>query len=223
MSTREHPSRERVLDALRASGRALRLSEVCAQVSLSPNPVRSHLARLADDGLVRVDHEAPHGPGRPAALYSALPAEPEEGAAYRTLAGLLGRTLATVATPSVAGQAGRDWARTLLDRRRDAGRADVADAVDLVVELFDEGGFAPRVTPDRRTVELYRCPFISLAVEQPEVVCAVHLGLVRGVLDELDDPRTVRLAPVLDGSGPCLLHVAPTRTARPDLPEEAVS
>lgn len=227
MTTSDHPSRDRVLETLRSADEPLRLTDVCDRVGLSANAVRRHLGRLADDGLARIDHEPPRGPGRPAALYSAVPGRPEDGDAFRTLAGLLGRALSALGDQGATSAAGRDWARRVVEERERAGHARPHDALEVVVDLFADGGFGPRLVDSGGVVELHRCPFITLAVEQPEVVCAVHLGLVRGVLDEYDDPRTAHLLPVLDGSGPCVLRLGgrPRRAHRTDtdLPEEAVS
>jgi predicted ArsR family transcriptional regulator len=221
----EHASRERVLAALRDAPGPLRLTALCALVGLSPNAVRRHLGMLVEDGLVGVDHEPPNGPGRPAALYSAIPQSNEDPAsAFRTLAGLLGRALSSVADPQLTGRAGRDWARRVLAERDATGRPWPADAAELVQELFAEGGFAPHRSGGD-VLELHRCPFLSVAAEQPDVVCEVHLGLVRGVLEEYGDPRHASLTPVLDGSGPCLLHLDAPGDDAPitRLPEEAVS
>lgn len=37
---------------------------------------------------------------------------------------------------------------------------------------------------ERATFELWRCPFLALALERPDVVCSVHAGLAQGVLDQ---------------------------------------
>jgi predicted ArsR family transcriptional regulator len=223
----EHASRERVLAALHDAPEPLRLTALCTVVGLSPNAIRRHVGMLVEDGLVRIDHEPPQGPGRPAALYSAIPRSHQDPAsAFRTLAGLLGRALSSIADPRVTGRAGRDWARRVLAERDATGRPRPADATELVHELFAEGGFAPRRSGGGDALELHGCPFLSVAAEQPDVVCEVHLGLVRGVLEEYGDPRHASLTPVLDGSGPCLLHLdAPRDDAAPitRLPEEAVS
>jgi hypothetical protein len=48
----------------------------------------------------------------------------------------------------------------------------------------------------------------------------VHLGLVNGLLDEVGQPRKVRVIPVLDGSGPCLVRIgAPTEDRASDVLE----
>jgi hypothetical protein len=47
-------------------------------------------------------------------------------------------------------------------------------------------------------------------MEQPEMVCGVHLGLLTGVLEEIGTRTRVSLVPALDGSGPCLVRLAET-------------
>ena len=65
-----------------------------------------------------------------------------------------------------------------------------------VVSLLDELGFAPSADARVRVVRLRRCPLLEAAHRNPEVVCSVHLGLVRGALDELgaDPGRTEAIA-----------------------------
>ena len=47
------------------------------------------------------------------------------------------------------------------------------------MEVLEEMGYAPQ--PDARIdrVALTRCPLLQVASNVPEVVCNVHLGLVR--------------------------------------------
>jgi predicted ArsR family transcriptional regulator len=54
-----------------------------------------------------------------------------------------------------------------------------------VTEVFAELGFDPEPAADRREVLLRGCPFRAVAREHPRVVCAVHLGLLRGLLERL--------------------------------------
>ena len=55
---------------------------------------------------------------------------------------------------------------------------------------LDDIGFAPEpVTAGRqRRILLHHCPFREAAEEHREVVCTIHLGLMRGLLAELDAP-----------------------------------
>ena len=42
---------------------------------------------------------------------------------------------------------------------------------------------------------LRRCPFLDVAREHQDVVCSIHLGLMRGALDELGDVQARDLIP----------------------------
>jgi len=198
-------SRDRVLAALRAASAATSLRDLCVETGLSPNAVRFHLDNLRRSGAVRSVSDPEHAAaGRPATLYTAAPAEGvESAAAYRTLAGTLAAELARTAGPKASTDAGRAWAAELMRGRDVTGR----DPGAVVMELLDDGGFSPEMRADGSTVELHRCPFLDLALEQPAVVCGVHLGVVTGVLDTLGAVASVRLRPVLEGDGPCLVHL----------------
>ncbi len=52
-----------------------------------------------------------------------------------------------------------------------------------MVELLDAQGFAPERVEEG--IRMARCPFHELAETSPQVVCAVHKGLIDGALDEL--------------------------------------
>jgi predicted ArsR family transcriptional regulator len=193
-------------------------------VGLSVNTVRFHLDRLRRDGLITRVTAPPDGPGRPRQVFRAVSAEAVDGAAaYRLLAGLLADGLARTGGSQASLEAGRSWAdRLVAAHDPSVGGAVSAEAntgaVQRVVELFGDGGFAPELTGDGHAIALHRCPFMQLAAVSPNVVCAVHLGFVRGALHRLQDdarvqgrvphqidPDRVRLQPVLDGSGPCVV------------------
>jgi len=218
-------SRGAILAALRSSGTATTVDVLAAAVGLTVSTVRFHLGRLVDEGLVTAVAGSGSGPGRPKHVYRAVPPEAVDGAAaYRLLAGLLADELARLADPMVPVSAGRAWAARVyaaaptLSRR--PGEPDADFVVRQVVELFEEGGFAPVADATGEVIALHACPFMDLARVRPEIVCSVHLGLVRGLVDRLGEPGLpggsgpaqfaadrVRVHPVLDGSGPCLVHL----------------
>jgi predicted ArsR family transcriptional regulator len=198
--------RARVLQALRSTGRPISSEALAAEVGLSVTTTRFHLRNLVTVGSVLRERDAEHHrPGRPRVMFRALPAEAgEAGAAYAHLAGLLAQELAAVAGPGAALAAGERWGRRLV-----AGRGVAAEpraAVDQLVEVLEHEGFSARLTDDAGTVELHSCPHSGLARTQSEIVCTVHLGLVRALLPA-NDSRSVRVVPVLDGSGPCLVRL----------------
>jgi predicted ArsR family transcriptional regulator len=84
------------------------------------------------------------------------------------------------------------------------------------VAVLDELGFAPEGDRDNAVVRLTRCPLLDTARRFPDVVCAVHLGIVQGALEEYDaDPGSAELYPFSE-PGACRLHLdgRPSVTAR---------
>lgn len=228
-------SRALVLAVLRASSRPLAIEAMATEVGLSVNTVRFHLDRLRREGLVTRDTTLPAGPGRPHQVFRAVAAEVvDDDAAYRLLARLLADGLFRTGDVSATVEAGRAWADQVgAAQDVSAGGATTHDAdraaVSRVVELFEDGGFAPQVL-DSSTIALGRCPFRELAAVRAEVVCTLHLGFVRGALQHARDLAATsgrvphgldvdraRLTPILDGSGPCLLSLPNTRD-RPRTP-----
>jgi predicted ArsR family transcriptional regulator len=179
------PRRARIVEELREAAHGLDASELASRVGLHPNTVRWHLEILADAGIVRSASAPRLSPGRPRILYSLAP----EPAAHGTDEH---RLLATVLTGALAGsehgaaraeEAGEAWGRYLLAKDPLARRPDDDAAVEEVVELLDGQGFEP--SAHAREIHMARCPFHGLAESQPEVVCAVHKGLITGALSAL--------------------------------------
>ncbi len=186
------------------------IGELADAVDLHPNTAREHLDQLVAAGLVSRATAAPAGRGRPGLRYAATPLGREDDPqAYRALASVLATELASRPDArEAATNAGERWG---------AGAARIgpamqpgADAVDGLVDLLDEAGFSPRRSAaDPRTIELHRCPFESLARERGDIVCNVHLGLMRGALRELGAPlEAVSLEPFV-ASQLCLAHLGP--------------
>jgi len=194
---------------LRRGRRRLSAEDLAAEAGLSPTTTRFHLRNLVKSGVVLRETDAQRsGPGRPRSLFRALPVEAvEAGPAYARLAAVLAEELAAVAGSGAALEAGQRWGRAL---GYDQEAAELQHGQELstarVVEVLEQSGFAPLVTDDGATVELHSCPYLELARTQADVVCTVHLGLVRSLLHNASASR-VRVVPVLDGSGPCLVRL----------------
>ena len=167
------------------------------QLGLHINTVRAHLSVLEKAGLVSSEREDRNRPGRPRLVYRATAvatdmrqADQDRGRGYRFLAEILASYVAaTLADPSAAAQeAGTAWGRYLVDRPGPFRKIEPAAAVDQLVEMLDELGFAAELDdddPGAPRVLLHRCPFLDVAKEHQRVVCGIHLGLMRGALDEL--------------------------------------
>lgn len=182
-------SRTRLLAVLRQASGPMGVRELADAVDLHPNTAREHLDQLVEAGLVLRETASPSGRGRPEIRYRAEPsASDEDPHAYRALAGILAEQLARRPDAAVAAvAAGERWGRAAA-----AGLPSAitdADAVHRLVDLLDEVGFAPEHprAPDE-PIRLRHCPFLSLARERGDVVCAVHLGLMRGALAEMGAP-----------------------------------
>jgi predicted ArsR family transcriptional regulator len=193
-----------VLAVLQAAREPLAINDIAAQVGLHPNTARFHLDGLVSQGRAERDTEQRDVPGRPRALYTATADSARAGRrSYRLLAEILTSYLAThTKQPSQAAlKAGEAWGRFLTDRPAPFRRVDSASATKQLVDTLDEIGFAPEaVTAGReRQILLHHCPFRETAEEHGDVVCAVHLGLMRGMLGELDAPlEAKRLDPFVE-------------------------
>lgn len=221
-------SRRAVLDLLRSRAQPLGVGEVAEHVGLHLNTVRSHLDLLVESGYALRHSEAPSGPGRPRVVYEAT-AAPEGEGSYRLLAEMLVQYLAANSEHpgDAAAEAGRSWA--VAARRGQNGRrgrqpavaTPVAQdaAVNDLVRMLGDIGFAPEVSADGTSIYLHRCPFREMARSQPDVVCGAHLGMIRGALAELDAPvAATRLLPFVE-PGLCVT----TLTRLPGRPAAAVS
>jgi predicted ArsR family transcriptional regulator len=75
--------------------------------------------------------------------------------------------------------------------------------------MLDDIGFRPEPSADGSEVRLHNCPFHELARDRQEVVCAMHLGLIRGALEQLGtSEETVRLVPFVTPTL-CVVQIGP--------------
>lgn len=220
-------SRVELLHALQDDGPQTTAALV-ARTGLHENTVREHLQRLVDARFVVREAEHRTTRGRPRTVYRAVTREDvridpraarhlAESVARARLTRILldgyGAPVADVATS--AQEAGRAMAGEL------PGLPSGADDQVLALEAhLDRMGFDPVLDEAGTTFDLWRCPFLDLARERPEVVCSVHLGLAQGVLEHVGGPvRAERLVPFV-GPRHCALHLGAgtppsTATERP--------
>lgn len=208
------PTRRRVLGVLQDAARPMTANAVGDALGLHPNSVRFHLDALAADGHVVRDREARDAPGRPSVTYAASPAAPEVARRRypllaRVLAGFLDDQLADPAATSE--QAGRAWSRSLTLRApSSSGGTTEAEALDVLTASLGDVGFESAVVEDDGglRVEVSHCPFLEVATDHEDVVCALHLGLMRGVLEQVRAPlQVLDLEPLVE-PGLCLAHLS---------------
>ena len=191
-----------VLDALREGGRPMRVGEGAAGGGSPEHTLPRHRGHLRDRSLVTVTTAPAEGRGRPAVLYEAGPRPGARTDEYRALAGAFASDLvASGRGPVVRARArriGRAWGERLrTPMTRETGRP-------LLDATLTDLGFGPERDGD--TVRLTTCPLLDLAVENPDVICQVHLGLVEGTLDRDARDEEAELTPFAE-PGACLLRV----------------
>jgi len=235
-------ARAGILDVLVDQPEPCTVAALSGLIRQHPNTIREHLDALVHERLVVRTRADAQGRGRPAWLYGAAPdAGSDAGTAeYAALASALAAHITrTSRRPGEdAIESGRVWGRDLVRSSRE--RADMADenaaapsnpdetashrravapsavaARREVVALLDELGFAPTTDARVSVVKLHHCPLLEAAHRHPDVVCGVHLGLVRGALVELgNDPDHAESAALQPFSEPgaCRLDLLPRPT-----------
>lgn len=195
-----------VLEHLQRRAEPATIAVLAAELHVHPNTVREHLDALVEAGLAVRERAHSGGRGRPAWTYSAAPDRAEPDPRVREYAGLatalaahLARTSARPAEDAL--EAGRAWGRELAtERDGDPGSSASSSASPArgrrrVLDLLDELGFDPKADTRATTAALRRCPLLDAARRYPEVVCQVHLGIVRGAMEVFggDEERTALL------------------------------
>lgn len=192
------PTRFAAYQEVRRADHPLTVAEVTSAVGVHHTTVRAHLARLCAAGLVEESLAAPAGRGRPKLLYtvpkdasvavlgttgpdsgrlvprsrSALDRDP-----YRELSTMLATAVREGRSPRAVGaDTGRDVALAV----DPAGERDV---VDLIQDEAAALGFEPvrRGRVDRPDLVLRHCPFADVAAQDPDSICALHLGIAEGI------------------------------------------
>jgi predicted ArsR family transcriptional regulator len=218
------PSRARILAELADRG-PLDVREVAERVGLHVNTVRVHLNALARAGLVSSETRPPQGRGRPRLAYDATAAAGEEGSRrYRLLAEILTALLAGFG-PGAGQQleeTGEAWGQYLVDSAPPFASLSGEEAMRRLVGLLDEIGFQPRLEQEARgrRILMRPCPFLELARVHQDVICPIHLGLIRGALAELGaTTRVTKLQPFVRPDL-CVAHLAVlARAERPSARE----
>ena len=211
------PTRARLFALLGELKRAAGTAELAERLALHPNGVRLHLERLEQAGLV-ARARVRHAPGRPPDAWTIAPdARPggQPPRAYRDL----GRWLARAMRARTGGlrsveATGRQIGRELAP----AGAQPDPGALETVLAAL---GFQPVVTlraGDRLTFCLRNCPYRDVVGENQPVVCTLHKGVTRGLLDVLHpDAKLAGFVPHDPDEAGCLIELrglTPAPTAK---------
>jgi predicted ArsR family transcriptional regulator len=183
------PTRARIFALLSEMGRAAGTEELAERLRLHPNGVRVHLDILENGGLVHRERVR-QSRGRPRDQWTISPTALPGGrspSGYAQLGGWLVRALANA----------KVGIREIEATGREIGRGIAPDdetvpAEHRLYEALAALGFRPTRTidaPDRVTYCLDNCPYRDVVREKQAVVCALHRGVTRGMLDTID-PKT---------------------------------
>ena len=189
-------TRHRLYRHLRLSGRPVSVREMARRLSLHPNTLRPHLRRLEEAGLVASETSRGATVGRPQTLYTAVHREQADGRDYRLLADILAGLLNGRRARERAQAQAREWGAFLAGRTlpKPGARRVAGPNLAMLQEALAEAGFDPRFrrrNPRTVDVSMRDCPFRELLDEHRDLVCAIHQGLLEGILAASRPPLTL--------------------------------
>jgi len=203
-----HPGRARIYEALVTADEPRDIDELVEASGLHANTVRWHLDKLAQVRLVERANAPSAGPGRPRAVYRAVPLA-DSAEEYRLLAGALADALVTVPD----GGARAEVAGYELGRKLMTGRALPGEAAARITRFLARQGFEPVEHPgEAHDISMYRCPFLDVVLKDDRhqaVVCGLHHGLVQGALDGMGGAAAVEEFTPFKTPHSCLVRIRP--------------
>jgi predicted ArsR family transcriptional regulator len=172
-------SRVTILRLVRDAAGGLTAGDVSSYTGQHLSTTRAHLEQLTEAGLLVKARASGGQPGRPAWRYRAPESDPTP-APYRALAAALLEHLPHKRDDMrvAAGLIGRDWGKKLA-----AGAPPTATPVETVTAVLAGLGFSPTPRPGTDEIHLRTCPFLDLVGQNPDAMCGLHAGVVRGVLE----------------------------------------
>jgi predicted ArsR family transcriptional regulator len=200
-------SRARLFRLLGELQRPASTDELAERLGLHPNGVRTHLERLSEAGLVvRGRERRPRG--RPRDSWSIDPQAGPSGdppGAYADLSRWLVRIASRQSRVSEVESTGREIGRELAER----GEAGAPE--ERMHRALATLGFRPARAIDRDgklDYTLANCPYREAVRENQPVVCALHRGLTRGLLDGISpNTKMTAFVPRDPDSAGCLIEL----------------
>ena len=184
--------RAEVLQVLRACGEPRTIAEIATALGIHKNTARFHLDNLVLAAQVERTTAQPRGHGRPPQVYRVAagwdPTGPRE---YQRLAEALLDHIRTHDAPEASAvDAGYRWGRRLTTE--EPTPQSTAHSMRALEELLNRLGFRPDPhrpddvaadDPQAHQIDLRHCPFQELTKDSDQLVCQLHLGILRGAVD----------------------------------------
>jgi predicted ArsR family transcriptional regulator len=183
-------TRRRLFALFAELGGSASTEQLADRLAMHPNGVRTQLARMEAAGLL-VRRRVPQRRGRPRdewAVSPTAPATDDDPEAYRALARWLARSI-----PATPGRL-RDVERTGLEIGRELAQGADAAPEQVMEDLLAALGFRPQVVrrrAGRLSCRLRSCPYRDSVRLNQAVICTLHRGLTRGVLDQVAPTATL--------------------------------
>lgn len=181
------PTRARLFALLGDLKRKAGTEELAGHLGLHPNGIRNHLEHMLRAGLVVRERER-RGRGRPRDLWAIDPAAAPHGGsptAYAELSGWLVQAVECgAAEPAEIERVGRGIGSRLTDG---GGSSDAPEA--RFFDALAAMGFQPSRTGEgagRITYCLNNCPYRDTARSTQPLICGLHRGITRGLLESLE-------------------------------------
>jgi predicted ArsR family transcriptional regulator len=202
------PTRARLFALLADLKRPVPTEELAGRLGLHPNGVRLHLEQLHVAELITRDR-ARRSVGRPRDEWSIAPNARPGGDPPRAYSDLA-RWLAQSISPN------RTRLRDIEVSGRQIGRglapeSTSAPAAEALQTTFAALGFQPErrdESSERVVYCLDNCPYRDAVRENQQVICTMHRGMTRGLLDVLaPSARLVDFEPRDPGTAGCLVTV----------------
>lgn len=209
------PTRARLFSLLGELKRPASTEELARELGLHPNGVRVHLQRLHEENLV-TRAQAPRPRGRPRDEWSVAP-DARPGGDPPLANASLSRWLAQAipARPSRL----RDVESAGRQVGRDLAPTDSAPPQAAMHSALSALGFQPQSETNDGVLActLGNCPYRDAARESQEVVCTLHRGITRGLLDVIDPGAKLTVFEPRDPDvAGCLIEVRDLSTAAGD-------
>ncbi|MFN8161836.1 MAG: helix-turn-helix domain-containing protein [Solirubrobacterales bacterium] len=177
------PTRARLFSLLGELKRPAGTVELAERLGLHPNGIRVHLDRLERAGLVNRSRD-PRERGRPRVAWTIAPGARPGGARPAGYADL-GRWLARAIGPGTGRR--REVERAGREIGREIAPTDARDGVEALEATLAALGFQPRTEASGGHLVhcLGNCPYRDAVRGSQPIVCTLHRGITRGLLDVL--------------------------------------
>jgi predicted ArsR family transcriptional regulator len=179
------PTRARLFALLSELKRPAGTVELAERLDLHPNGVRLHLERMMEAGLVERSRPR-QAVGRPRDAWTIAP-DARPGGQPPSAYADLGRWLARAIAPGTRRL--RDVEATGRTIGRELAPANAGSAEQALSATLASLGFQPHLQHGEGggvTFCLGNCPYRDAVRENQQVVCTLHRGMTRGLLDELE-------------------------------------